>query len=137
MSSLGFMSDKLDRLEGRLEALVGDATVIQAESLSLTSKFSFTSERVSQARTQTADFVKSILAGLDTPPAPSSDVAPIVDSIKASKTPLEDWKDDLKSLSDHLQAGTSAVDKDIETIRQILDLLRREVVACSNRIRKR
>ena len=137
MSSLGFMSDKLDRLEGRLEALVGDATVIQAESLGLTSKFGFTAERVAQARARTTDFVKSVLDGLESPPAPSSDFAPIVDSIKASKTPLEDWKDDLKSLSEHLRAGASAVDKDIETIRQILDLLRREVVACSNRIRKR
>lgn len=137
MSSLGFMSDKLDRLEGRLEALVGDATVIQAESLDLTSKFGFTAERVAQARAHTVDFVTSVLDGLESPPALSSDFAPIVDSIKASKTPLEDWKDDLKSLSEHLQVGASAVDKDIETIRQILDLLRREVVACSNRIRKR
>lgn len=137
MSNLGFMSDKLDRLEERLETLVGDATAIQAESLGLMAKFGFTPERVAQARVQTADFVNSILVGLDTTPAPSSDVAPIVDSIKVSKTPLEDWKDDLKSLSAHLQAGASAVAKDIETIQQILDLLRRQVLACSHRIRKR
>lgn len=137
MSALGFMSDKLDRLEGRLEVLVADATVIQAESLGLTSKFGFTAERVAQARARTTDFVQSILAGLETAPAASSDFAPIVDSIKASKTPLEDWREDLKILSEHLQAGASAIDKDIETIQQILDLLRREVVACSNRIRKR
>lgn len=137
MSSLGFMSDKLDRLEGRLEALVGDATVIQAESLGLTSKFGFTAERVAQARTQTAEFIKSVVAGLDAAPPPSSDLAPIVDSIKGSKTPLGDWKDDLVSLSGHLEAGASASEKDNETIQRILDLLRREVLACSNRIRKR
>jgi hypothetical protein len=137
MSSLGFMSDKLDRLEGRLESLVGDATVLQAESLQLMAKFGFTPERVVQARTNTGGFVRAILDGLVTPPAPSSDCAPIVDAIKVSNTPLSDWTEDLKSLSERLQAGSSANEKDIETIRQILDLLRREVIACSNRIRKR
>jgi hypothetical protein len=131
------MSDKLDRLEGRLEALVGDATVIQAESLQLTAKFGFTPERVAQARTNTGNFVRAILEGLVTAPAASSDCAPIVNAIKVSKTPLGDWTEDLQSLSARLQAGSSANAKDIDTIRQILDLLRREVIACSNRIRKR
>jgi hypothetical protein len=70
-------------------------------------------------------------------PAPSTDFSPIIDSIKGSDTPLEDWKEDLASLSAHLQAGFAANQKDIATLQQVLDLLRREVVACSSRIRKR
>lgn len=137
MSSLGFMSDKLDRLKGRLESLVGHATAIQADSLGLSAKFGITTQRITQARTQTADFAQGILAGLVSSPATSTDFAPIIDSIKGSDTPLEDWKEDLMSLSAHLQAGVAANQKDIATLRQVLDLLRREVVACSSRIRKR
>jgi hypothetical protein len=131
------MSDKLDRLEGRLESLVGHATAIQADSLGLSAKFGFTAERITQARVQTAEFAEGILATLAGTAPLSTDFAPIIESIKASDIPVEDWREDLESLSGHLRAGAAADVKDIETLRQVLDLLRREVVAFANRIRKR
>ena len=137
MSSLGFMSDKLDRLEGRLEALVGHATAIQADSLGVAGKFGFTAERVAAARAQTADFVEGLIPGLEDKSNIAPDLLPMLEAIGKTETPPEDWKQDLETLSKDLRAGVALHGRDTATLQQVLDLLRQEVVACSNRLRKR
>jgi hypothetical protein len=124
MSTLGFLSDKLDRDQTILQELNDALLGLQAEAVGRASDLGYSGKQLVESRSKLAEFVKKLLSEIDDGERENAPLSPIVLRLKDDGAkPVGDWKADLSELFAALQTDAPLPDELSEVLEELLGIL--------------
>jgi len=136
MSTMGFMSGRLNREQAWLERLNQALLIVHASALGQQNRLGVTSAQVTQAREELVRFADQMNAALKAPDGEDSDLTAVVRRIDRGEV-LKDWQEDFEKLSASLHASGVLGENDLTILRQALAYFRQHVAESLSRIRPR
>jgi hypothetical protein len=125
MSSIGYTSGQIERKHELLDALNGAVLTLQADALALRATMGIGDAAVDAARAVARRFVIAVDAAFG---GRTDD--PIIDAvirrIPHSGKPIDDWRDDLRSLQDALGRVSPVGRRELSVLTDLLRLVDRE-----------
>jgi hypothetical protein len=124
MSTLGFLSDKLDRDQSRLQELNEALLGLQAEAVGRASDFGYGKETLAGFRAILADFAAKLQTEIGNGDLENGSVSPIVARLKeCGAKPISDWKEDLAQLQAALQTDAPLSDSLAGVLEELIGIL--------------
>ncbi|MGB3513976.1 MAG: hypothetical protein WBA93_33160 [Microcoleaceae cyanobacterium] len=136
MSKLGFVSGHLEREQKLLRELNTASLALEAKALGLEADLEFSEEDILNSKKILYEFIvalESALAGNEI----SSDIQKLVQQIEKDEKPIEDWKEDLNSLSTQLKSSDLIESESLSIMDDILSFLDNEFVKDAQRLYSR
>ena len=122
MSSLGYISGKADRDQRLLSKLNEAVIALEADAVGKREQFPLSDEDIRQSRETLSDFAERLRKELQSPSA-SPDIETLASRIRSGMKPVQDWLDDLSSLSVQLCSGQKVKLEDLPILEEVLSLL--------------
>ena len=124
MSTLGFLSDKLDREQTVLQALNEALLGLQAEAVGRASDLGYNKEALNGFRRTLAEFIARLQREIDDGQRENGSLSPIVSRLKeGGAKPVGDWKEDLTQLQTALEVDAPLPDDLAEILEELIDIL--------------
>lgn len=122
MSDLGSLAGKAEREQLLLTRLNDAIITLEVDALGKASDLHITQEQVQQSRRELTDFISRLQTELKQKSA-TADLHSLVARIRAGMKPLDDWYDDLASLSTQLAEPGPMRAENLPILEQVLSLL--------------
>ena len=136
MSTMGFMSGRLNREQAWLERLNQALLIAHAAALGQQERLGVNLAQVTAARGELTNFVDQMNAALTEQAGGDSDLAAVVRRIEKGEV-LKDWQDDFRELAVLLRGGGALGDNEINILRSALSYFRQHVAESISRMRPR
>src|SRR6266446_10619648 len=124
MSTLGFLSDKLDREQTVLQELNEALLGLQAEAVGRASDLGYDKKALAAFRARLAEFITLLQREIEDGERENGSLSPIVARLKENRTkPLGDWNEDLAQLQAALQTDAPLPDDLAGVLEGLIDIL--------------
>lgn len=133
MSELAALAGGLEWEQRQLRELSSAMLALESESLGKAETLGIDPREISTARASMREFVSRLLRALNLG-NPPPEVEPLVDLVKSTPKPVEDWIQDLARLSRDLEAGGPARPESLPVIEELLSLLDDDFVSELHRL---
>ena len=124
MSTLGFLSDKLDREQTRLQELNEALLALQAEAVGRAADLGYGKEALVGFRAVLAEFTAKLQREIEDCERENGSLSPIIARLReGGAKPLGDWKEDLAQLQTALQTNAPLPDDLAGVLEELIGIL--------------